>query len=106
MLEQKQITPIEPVEKVFKKIKLPKTTNKKYEGVEVLTEATCFSKGERFLKLQVRGKMAYLLPAGGGKQVRIPLNLGAIYQRMVADNLGITIETRKTTGNRVSRGMK
>ena len=94
------------VEKVFKKVKLPKPTDKKYEGVEILTQATCASKGEKFLKLQVKGKMAYLIPAGGGKQVRIPLNLGSLYQRMIADDLGITIDVRKTTGNRVNRGLK
>ena len=91
-------------EKTFKKVKLPKVTDKRYEGIEILTEATTFSKGEKFLKLQVRGKMAYLFPAGGGKQIRVPLNLGSIYQRMVAEDLGVPIDMRKTTGNRVKRG--
>ena len=62
----------EEIEKIPKPVKLPKATDKKYDGIEVESHATMFSKGkERPLLVKIKGKMIHIRPKGHGKIGRV-----------------------------------
>jgi hypothetical protein len=92
-----------PPEREHKRVTMPPPGHKKYDGIEVQTLATTFSKGERPLVVMIRGKMLRIRPRGQSGQCMVELNLASLYQNAIASGQGVVIAPRKTTGNRVKR---